>query len=121
MSKSTYNLPGGEKTTTSLKVYLREWNKIIRPLERLTGFKVTGCNPGLNLCKMNPLPNGKTAYDYSFQMPVAFAKAILEGAKRVALVVALAVFLTGCATCQFKPKLVEPAPNRPAQVQLWTW
>jgi hypothetical protein len=127
-----YRLPGSTDTTTSERVYLREWHKVIKPLERLTGFQVTAYDPGLNLCQLRKLPDGKTtAYDYSLQIPVEFARAILEGVKKatsfwclaypVILSGILSGLLSGCATCQFKPKLVEPTPDRPAQVQLWTW
>jgi len=126
-----WTLPGGTKHTTSYKVYLREWRNIIKPLEKMTGFQVTAYDPGLSLCKMNPQPNGKMAYEYSFQMPVEFARAILAGLKTatsfwclvypVILSGILSGLLSGCATCQFKPKLVNPTPDNPAQVQLWTW
>ena len=121
MKKTMYRLPGSTDTTTSETVYRREWRKVIKPLERLTGWTATGYDPGLSLSKMRKLPDGKTAYDYSIQIPVEFARVILEGAKRLALVVIMAGFLSGCATCQFEPKLVEPTPDHPAQVQLWTW
>jgi hypothetical protein len=81
MSKP-FNLPGSNKITTSVKVYIREWEKITHPLERLTGWRVTGFDPGLNLSKLRLLPNGKTAYDYSLQIPVEFAQAILKGLKK---------------------------------------
>jgi hypothetical protein len=81
MRKTIFRLPGGTKTTTSYKSYTRAWGKIIRPLEKLTGFKVTALDPGINLCKMRLLPNGKTAYDCSVCIPVFFAQAILDGVK----------------------------------------
>jgi hypothetical protein len=121
MKKTIFRLPGSTDTTTSAKAYFRAWDKIIKPLERLTGFQVTGYDPGLNLCKMRPVADGKTAYDYSMQIPVEFARAILEGAKRLALVVIVAGLLSGCATCKFEPKLITPTPDHPAQIQVWTW
>jgi hypothetical protein len=157
-----YRLPGGCKTTTSEAVYRREWRKVIKPLEKLTGWTVTAYDPGLSLSKMRLLPNGKTAYDYSIQIPVEFAREIVKCHQmavlafemlsvlnklarksrsarldaclwythfkkkinflsKLAVMVAVSSGLSGCATCEFKPKLVEPTPDRPAQVQLWTW
>ena len=78
-----YRLPSSTDTTTSEKVYLREWHKVIKPLERLTGFQVTAYDPGLNLCQLRKLPDGRTAYDCTLQIPVEFARAILEDAKQL--------------------------------------
>jgi len=80
--RTMYRLPGGCKTTTSEAVYRREWRKVIKPLEKLTGWKVTAYDPGLSLSKMRLLPSGKTAYDYSIQIPPEFARAILDGVKQ---------------------------------------
>ncbi len=42
--KETHRLPNG-KWTTSLKVYLREWNKLKRKVEKKLNVKVYGFDP----------------------------------------------------------------------------
>ena len=76
-----WRLPSG-RWTRSFSVYRREWRKIIKSLERATGFTVTSYDPMISLSKLVKLPNGKTDYQSSVQITVAFAQAILDALKR---------------------------------------
>jgi hypothetical protein len=76
-----WRLPSG-RCTRSFSIFRREWNKIIKPLERATGFTVTSYDPMISLSKLLKLPNGKTDYQSSVQITITFAQAILDALKR---------------------------------------
>jgi hypothetical protein len=68
-----FHRPNG-KLTKSVKFYLKEWRQIIRPLEKLTGMKVIGFDPGFLLARIE---NGKTVQG-TVDIPMWFAKILVE-------------------------------------------
>jgi hypothetical protein len=69
-----FTTPDG-KDITSVRVYLKEWNKILKPLEKLTGLKVYGFDPSISLAKIE---NGKYVMGSNVQIPLWFAKLLVN-------------------------------------------
>lgn len=64
-----YRLPDG-KTTKSTKVYLREWNKLKKPLEKALSLETIGFDPGFI---MYPKGGGR-----SVEIPTWLARRIVD-------------------------------------------
>ncbi len=82
MNKSTkriFRLPPIEgaqpQVTTSIRRFDSEWNKIFKPLEKLTGLKVTGFDPSIQL---NEIKDGKFVNGTTVTIPVWFAHRIIS-------------------------------------------
>jgi len=73
-----YRLPGGVDTTTSRPKYYRKWKKLIRAIQKATGWTVRSYDPDLSLSRMRKLPDGTVRAEHSIQIPVEFANKILE-------------------------------------------
>lgn len=86
MKKKTFNYdpppswrggrgPSGEYNNTKkdFNAYLKDWDTFNHALEKLTGLKVTGYDPGVNLTKIDERNNWST-----IQLPMWFAKILLE-------------------------------------------
>jgi hypothetical protein len=69
-----FTRPNG-KVTESVDFYLKEWRQIIRPLEKLTGMKVIGFDPGFLLVQIK---NRKTVQGATVNIPMWFAKILVE-------------------------------------------
>jgi hypothetical protein len=68
-----FHRPNG-KLTESVPFYLKEWRQIIRPLEKLTGMKVIGFDPGFLLARVE---NGKVVQG-TVDIPMWFAKILVS-------------------------------------------
>jgi hypothetical protein len=76
-----YRLPSG-RITTSFNAYAREWQKIAKPIEAATGFKLGGFDPGL-LFHPPDLPNGGY-HGNSVHLRVDFAIKLANAIRRKA-------------------------------------
>lgn len=65
----TYSLPDG-KTTRSATRYVREWNRLSRPVAKALGCEVIAMDPSIQLKPKSGAP--------SFQIPVSVARRILD-------------------------------------------
>jgi len=74
MKPKYFNLPDG-KATKSARLYLKEWNKILKPLEKLTGMKVWGFDPSIALIR---LEKGVPVQGTTVNIPLWFAKILVE-------------------------------------------
>lgn len=74
-----YSCPDG-KTTISVKTYMKEWNKIIKPIEEITGLKIHSFDPSICLCKFE---NGMYVSGTVVQFPLWFAKILIEKFKKL--------------------------------------
>lgn len=70
-----YYVRPNNRTTQSFKFYMREWNALIKPLEKLTGLKVYGFNPDISLCKVI---DKKIVTNSSIKLPIWFVKILLK-------------------------------------------
>lgn len=66
----TYKTPITKKITKRFDLYLREWNKIIKPLEKM-GFEVISFDPSITLCD-------KKTGGGEFQIPLYAVKRLLN-------------------------------------------
>lgn len=81
MTKKRYfRLPPVEgeetKVTTSYRRFNSEWNKIFKPLERITGMKVTGFDPSIQLTEIKD-----KKWQSTVQIPVWLAKRLIDRIK----------------------------------------
>ncbi len=65
----TYKMPNG-KFTDRFDLYLKEWNKIIKPLEK-KGFDIIGFDPSITMCD-------KKTGGGVFHIPLYAAKRLLN-------------------------------------------
>lgn len=67
-------VPNG-KYTSSLQVYLREWRKIINKIEKMTGLKCGGYDPGMSFYEVK---EGKILPGTSVEIPVWLALRLIN-------------------------------------------
>ena len=69
-----YRLPDG-LTVTNTDTYLNEWNKLIKPFEKLLGVRVTAFDPDISYIDAHS-PNSWSGTNI---IPVYLVKRVLEG------------------------------------------